>query len=285
MANLYCVIGMSATLVSPILSSALANIQALEPSEIIQGALTPLQREIERQKLRLSSAQAEERRDAVTRLGSMHHPEASRVAIIALRDPLPIVRATAAASVLSLPVEESAGSLIPLLSDKDEFVRQAVAYALGKTRSRSAVFPLIERLVADKRDAVRGAAAVALGEIADPAGVSSLASVLDSQFASSSAKTNKKSKKEENPFVLRAAAQSLGQIGSRAGLSALIKVLEDGKAVDDVRREAAIALGLIGDSSAIPALRIALTAADPYLSEAAHNAIRKILRSKAGSGN
>jgi HEAT repeat protein len=245
--------------------------------------LTPLQREIEKQRLRLSSAETEDRREAVTRLGLMHHPAASRVALSALSDPSPIVRATAATSVLSLPAEESAASLLPLLADKDEFVRQQVAYALGQTRSRAAVAPLIERL-SDKKESVRGAAAVALGQIGDATAVASLAAILNPQAGLTPAKKKQKSKGERNPFVLRAAAHSLGQIGSRDGLPALIVVLQDEKAGDDLRREAAFALGAIGDSSAIPALRGALTARDPYLSQAAQEAIRKISRLQNSGG-
>jgi len=64
--------------------------------------------------------------------------------------------------------------------------------------------------------------------------------------------------------VLRAAARSLGQIRSRAGLPALIAVLNDEQAENDVRRESAFALGAVGDSSALPALREAVTHGDPY---------------------
>lgn len=245
--------------------------------------LTPLQLEIEKQRLRLSSADTEERREALTRLGSMHHPAASRAALSALSDPSPIVRATAAAALLSLPAAESAASLVPLLADKEEFVRQQVAYALGQTRSRIAVPALIERLT-DKKDSVRGSAAVALGQIADAAAVSNLAALLNPQSGSIPTKKNKKAKREQNPFVLRAAARSLGQIGDRAGLPALIVVLQDEKAEDDVRREAAYALGAIGDPSAIPVLRGALTTRDPYLSQAAHEAIRKISRLQNSRG-
>ena len=245
--------------------------------------LTPLQLEIEKQRLRLSSAEIEDRREALMRLGSMHHPEASRVALSALNDPSPIVRATATASVLSLPAEESVTSLIPLLSDKDEFVRQQAAYALGQTRSRAAVADLIERLT-DKEDSVRGAAAVALGQIADATAVTSLAAVLNAQPGLKSAGKNKRSKSERNPFVLRAAAHSLGQIGSRAGVPVLITVLQDEKVEDDVRREAAFALGAIGDAAALPALHNAMTASDPYLAAAAHEAIRKISRPQVGGG-
>jgi HEAT repeat protein len=263
-----------------VLSLATTGVFAVVPSKqdrITSQHLTPLQLEIEKQRLRLSSAEVEDRREALTRLGSLHHPEASRVAVSALRDPSPIIRATAASSVLSLPAEESAASLLPLLIDKDEFVRQQVAYALGQTRSRGAVAALIERLT-DKKDSVRGSAAVALGQIADPAAVTALAAVLNPQPGSTPAKKNKKAKREQNAFVLRAAAHALGQIGDHAGLPALIGVLQDEKAEDDVRREAAIALGAIGDSAAIPALRNALTARDPYLAQAAHQAIRRISR-------
>jgi HEAT repeat protein len=247
------------------------------------GSLTPLQLEIEKQRQRLGSAEIEERREAVTRLGSMLHPRASRVALSVLNDPAPIVRATAAAAILSLPAEESAASLIPLLGDKDEFVRQQVAYALGQTRSHAAVAPLIERL-SDKKESVRGAAAVALGQIGDATVVISLAAILNPQAGLTPAKKKQKSKGERNPFVLRAAAHSLGQIGSREALPALIVVLQDEKAEADVRREAAFALGAIGDLSAIPVLQSALMARDPYLSSAAHEAIRKISRSRITGG-
>ena len=211
------------------------------------------------------------------RLAALRHPDASRVAVSALDDTAAIVRATASGAVQWLPAEEGAAALLPLLGDKDEFVRQEAAYALGRTKSRSAVTPLIERLAKDKKDGVRGAAAVALGQIADEAAVVSLAQVLSPQTSLPGAKA----RKEKNAFVLRAAAVSLGQIGSRAGLPALVAALEDEKTTDDVRREAARALGLIGDPAAEPALRKVLMARDAYLSFAAHEALRRISRRQA----
>src|SRR4026209_502797 len=91
--------------------------------------LTPTQIEIEAQRQRLNSSEVEERRDAVMRLGSLRLAAASRVALPALNDASPIVRATAAKSILSIGAEESVSSLLPLLNDKDEFVRREVAYA------------------------------------------------------------------------------------------------------------------------------------------------------------
>jgi HEAT repeat protein len=243
--------------------------------------LPPLQVEIERQRQRLSSAEVEERRDALMRLRSLQHPQASRAALSALNDPLPIIRATAAVSVLWLPPSESVAALVPLLSDKEEFVRQQAAYALGETHSRLAVAALVERL-ADKKDSVRAAGTVALGQIGDATAVTSLAAILDPQVGFPQSKKSQKSKREKNVFVLRAAVRSLGQIGNRAGVPALLAVLQDEKAEDDVRREVAVSLGLIGDASAVPALRAAAESAhDPYLAEAAQEAIKRISRSQS----
>ena len=236
-------------------------------------SLTPLQSAIETQRERLSSSDVEERRDAVMRLGNLHVAEASRAAMPALSDVSPIVRATAAKAVLSLDPNESVSVLLPLLKDKDEFVRREAAYALGRTRSRNATAALSERLLTDKEDGVRAAAAVALGNIRDEAAVVTLASTLAPEF---SERGSSKRKREQNVFVLRAAAVALGQIGSRAGTPALIAVLTNEKLDSDVRREAARSLGTIGDPAAAPALRDASKAADPFLSQIAHEALRKL---------
>jgi HEAT repeat protein len=236
-------------------------------------SLTPLQIAIENQRERLASSDVEERRDALMRLGNLHTAEASRAAVPALSDPSPIIRVTATKAVLSLDPNESVSVLVPLLKDKDEFVRREAAYSLGRTRSRSATAALSERLLSDKEDGVRAAAAVALGNIADEAAVVSLAGVLAPELA---AREGSKRKREQNVFVLRAAAVALGQIGSRAGTSALVAVLANEKLDSDVRREAARALGSIGDPAAAPALRAASTAADPFLSQIAYEALRKL---------
>ena len=248
--------------------------RALETTRLTQGNdhLTPIQREIERQRQRLSSAEIEERRDALMRLASLERPEASRVATAGLRDPVPIVRATAVHAVLSLPQAEGAAVLIPLLQDKLEFVRRETAYALGETRSRSAAEALSNLLLFDKEAGVRAAAAIALGQIGDDAAVKALSQVLNGTVPPK----GKKKKLRENEFVMRAAAHSLGQIRSRSSVTVLIATLENETNANDVRREAATALGLIGDASAIPSLRAALGAADPYLSEAAREALRRL---------
>ena len=235
--------------------------------------MTGTQQEIERQRQRLSSDSIEERRDALMRLANLKRPEASRAAAGGLNDPSPAVRVMAAHAIVALPPAEVISLLTPLLQDKLEFVRREAAYALGETHSRAAVELLANLLQTDKEAGVRGAAAVALGQIGNEAAVPALAQVL---AGSKAAPKNKKLKGEDNEFVLRAAAHSLGQIRSRAGVEVLIATLGNEMIPADVRREAAIALGLIGDSTAVPALRAAFSSDDPYLSEAARDALRRL---------
>lgn len=244
--------------------------------------LTPMQREIERQRQRLGSLEVEERRDALMRLANLKRPEASRAAAAALIDPSATVRAAAAHAVISLPNQEAASLLLPLLKDKTEFVRREVAFALGATRHSSAVSALVDLLNRDKQRSVRAAAAIALGEIGDAAAVPAL-----SQILTGDGSKKKKSKGAEDEFVVRSAVRSLGQIGSRAAVPTLIAALQNESNSIDTRREAAIALGRLGDAAALPALNAAFQAnADPYLSEAARIAVRQINRTKAkGAGN
>jgi HEAT repeat protein len=237
---------------------------------------------MERERRRLSSSDEEERRDAVMRLGWMKRPESSRIAVIALSDASAIVRATATRAVLSLSPEEAAAALLPLLQDRDEFVRRETAYAIGETRSRSGVQPLIALLLNDKESGVRAAAAVALGQLGDEAAAAPLADSLDRRVSGSGILSKlRRSKEPENEFVRRAAARSLGQIRSRTGVPALVSALADEDSGDDVRREAARALGLIADPSAIPALKGVLDARDPYLSRLAYEALLRIAPAEA----
>ena len=241
--------------------------------------LTPRQRAIEKQRRRLASSDEEERRDAVTKLGSMKHPDASRVAATALNDPAVIIRATAADAVLSLPSEDVVVLLVPLLNDKKEFVRRQVAFALGETHNPSAIEGLVTALERDKQPSVRGAAAVALGKIGDASASSHLARTIDPGFRASQRFNQKgRGKDEKDHFVLRASARSLGQLRSRASVPALIVTLANEHLSNDVRREAAYSLGLIGDVAAIPALRAAAEARDPFLARLAFEALRKISR-------
>lgn len=248
-----------------------------------QSAPTPLQREIEIQRARLSSPNQEERRDAVTRLGAMARPEGSRAAAAALGDSSAVVRATAARAVLSLGPGEAAALLIPLLRDRDEFVRREVAHALGMTRSPLAVGALAVALETDREASVRGAAAVALGRIGDASAAPALIGALSRRLPAPGFFNRLRRRRiEEDEFVRRASAAALGLLRSREGVPVLIAALSDERTPDDIRREAAQALGLIGDPAAVPALRAALAARDPYLASIAFDALH-ILEPRGGT--
>ncbi len=250
---------------------------ASQPVRAVQRELTPLQQEIKVLTARLSSVDTEERREAVMRLGALRRPEGSRAAAAALGDTAAIVRAHAARAVLSLPTGEAASLILPLLRDRDEFVRREAAYALGLTRSGTGVSALSAALETDKQPSVRGAAAVALGQVGDAAAVPALAGALSRRLqASGFFNRLRRRKVEEDEFVRRAAAVALGQIGSREAVPVLVETLSNARTPDDVRREAARALGLIGDPAAVPALRSVLTHRDPYLSRIAFEALRRL---------
>ncbi len=274
--------GLAMLLILPVATTASrAQSRSLVSSAVVAPYLLPTfarqTTETERQRARLTSSSIEERRDAVQRLGAIKRPDASRVAATALRDESAIVRATAAAAVLSLPAEEAAAALAPLLRDRDEFVRQQAAYALGKTGVKTNVPALVNVLGQDKSAGVRGAAAVALGEIADESATIPLTQILSKRVrASGLLNRARRRTAAENEFVRRAAAHSLGQIGSRAAVPALITALIDITTSNDVRREAARALGLINDPAAIPSLQSVLAAPDPYLSRIAFEALKRL---------
>jgi len=250
----------------------------------------------------LNSGSTEEKRDVLMQLRSLRSEEASRVAVSALKDGNPMVRATAVSSVIFLPKVEAAAALLPLLNDKDEFVRSEAAYALGTVGDPSAASHLIKSLTADKSQAVCSAAAVSLGKVGNPDVVSPLVAVLN------------QTPTENNEMLRRAAARSIGQIAQimRSGkvlvitpqnflperfkdfkdidakpspdllahfagaVKMLIHVLDSTKEADDTRREAAFALGAIGDPSAMPVLSKYISSSDVYLAEISKEALLKL---------
>ncbi len=244
----------------------------------------------------------EQKREALFQIRNIETAEASRVAIPALRDGDEIVRATAAFSVIFLPSDEAAQVLVPLLNDKKELVRRETAYALGKVRNPVAINPLLQVMQKDKVLEVRNAAIIALGQIGEASAVDELVKLLQ------------KKPKDKEVFLRRSAARSIGQIAQiiqtgkvkvttpedflpekyhviekpeyanlieafpmfQLANSVLIQTLQNVKESDDVKREAAFALGEIGDVSAIPILRANLTAKDYYLVQICQAALNKI---------
>lgn len=250
----------------------------------------------------INRGNSEQKRNALFEIRNLKTPEAARLAVSSLGDGDEIVRATAARSVVYLPSEEAFRVLVPLLKDKKPFVRKETAYALGLTRNASAVSFLTEVIQKDKIQEVKDAATVALGEIGEASAVDALLGIL----------RRKPQSKEE--FMRRAAARSIGQISQiiqtanyevrtpqsileekykvfaaakyanlaevfpafRPAISILSDVLQSPREADDVKREAAFALGAIGEAAALPVLQSKLGAEDYYLAEICRESILKI---------
>lgn len=271
-----------------------ASGQALEAKldELSPADAARLQSQIER-------GSKEEKRAALFDIRNLRSASASRIALPALRDKDEVVRATAASSVIFLPREEAARAVVPLLDDKAEFVRREAAYALGEIGHSLATAPLVKLIRGKAMPEVRTAAAVGVGKIGDTSAIEGLIAVLRSN------------PREDEEFLRRSAARSVGQIaqikrtGERSVLTpqnflpdkfkdlgpeggggkiaefatavdVLIAVLRNNSESDDTRREAAFALGAIGDPRAIPALQTNSSASDPYLAEICREALLKI---------
>lgn len=210
---------------------------------------------------KLKSSDDEERREAVLMLGAMRDPATIPALSAALNDAAPRVRAIALHGLSML----HDASLVPLIAnsvtkDKLPFVRKAGAYALGEIGSPEGTPTLITAL-RDKDLEVRGAAVVSLAHQPDASAIAPLISALE----------------DKSEFVRAHAAAALG-INSRAAAQAvpnLVKMLTSDKD-PEARRQAAAALGLIGEPSALPALEHAIHSSDPYLSQAAREAIPQI---------
>lgn len=246
---------------------------------------------------KIATGTVEEKRNALFAIRNLHTEDASRIAVPALSDLSEIVRATAAAAVISLPKPEAAKLLISLLSDKAEFVRSEAAFALGEVGDAFAVQYLIQRLQKDS-GTVRSAVAAALGKIGDVSGVEALNAVLkakpneaDENLRRSAARaigqiaqvlrTGKRSEVTPQNFLPAKFKNSLSATGSvvtsypifRNSATILTGVLSNSKEADDVRREAAFALGSIGDASSKTILSNHLNSPDNYLAEICKEAL------------
>lgn len=253
----------------------------------------------------IRSGTTEQKRDALFQTRNLGSEIASRTAVPALTDADPIVRATAAGSIVFLPKTEAAKLLVPMLADKDEFVRKETAYALAEVGDDSAMLGehnygdiadgLWNALEKEKSAEVRSGIVIAMGRAGGLKSVERLLWYL-----------NKPESRSEE-FLRRSAIRSIGFVAEtlRSGerkmhylrigddelrtldyaeefrpfssaADLFIKILEDPKEVDDVKREAAGAIGHIKARRGIPALTASLKASDPYLAEIAREALAKI---------
>jgi HEAT repeat protein len=236
----------------------------VEPAMLQENQLSPddfKARETLRLTSLLKSPEEEVRLDTVIRLSALRTPGAAGALASAASDQSERVRAAAIVGIGNCGDTAFAPIVIArLLEDKSIPVRKSAAYALGKLRYDQSVAALTSALH-DKDLEVRGAAAVSLGEYEGPAAITALIAALS----------------EKSEFVQERAARALGRYGpaSASAVSTLMKLLT-GDAVHGVKLHAAIALGQIGDRSAVPALEKAARDKDPYVSRAALEALKTI---------
>ncbi len=251
---------------------------------------------------RLRNGDVEQKREALFQLRNLRSEAASRIAVTALTDSSDIVRATAASSVVFLPPPDAARALIPLLDDRAPFVRKEAAYSLGAAEANDAVNGLLSVMQRDKDLEVRSAAAAAVGMIGDQAAVPYLIAIL------------KQKPSDDREFLRRSAARSIGQIAQhirsgssrvvtpqnflpekfkdvdlanaeladspafRDAVDVLAKVLSNRSEAPDTRREAAYALGALGDKTVIALLRNFAANPDPFMAEIARESLLRIER-------
>lgn len=247
----------------------------------------------------IQSGTIEQKREALFQIRNLRSEPASRIALPALKDADPIVRATAAASVVFLPKPETVGALALILTDDDAFVRKETAFALGSVKSSDSASVLIAALEREKDLEVKSALVVALGYTGNLSAVEPLISLM------------KAKPKEETEFLRRSAARSIGQIAQilkssstytvtpesflpdkykakdggnitrqfpifKSSVTILSEVLRSREESDDTRREAAFALGTIGDKTAFGLLESHKNSPDPYLAEICKEALLKM---------
>jgi HEAT repeat protein len=238
------------------------------PLETTQQVSEDSNSEIARLTAQLKSSDEEERRNATVMLVALDTAAAIPALTAAANDPSERVRALAITGLAQL----GDPSLVPIIAarlaqDKKPFVRKAAAYGLGKLHSNEGTLALVAALK-DKDSEVRGAAAVALGDYADETAIAPLTQSLE----------------DKSEFVRAQSARALGVNGraARAAVPLLIRRLASDKD-QEVKRQAATALGRIGEQSALSALKQAELDRDPYLSQAASEAIKMI--TEAGANN
>lgn len=227
---------------------------------------------------RLASGDEEERIDAVARISALwrDRPDsADASAITAIGDSLrqdssPVVRALAARALETSAGSHSGGDAVATLiaalgKEREVAVRKAIIYALARYPQPQVTAALIP-VLNDRNSELRATAAYALAESGDSAIEQPLIEAL------------RRRGKDEDAFARSQAARGLGRIGGRDSINPLLETLTRDKS-QEVRREAARALGRIAskqDAKVIEALRDAALSNDPYLADAADDAIASI---------
>lgn len=162
------------------------------------------------------------------------------------------LRVDALLAVARLADPQSIPSLVRLTRSKEKQVRLAALYGLLRLADkldRASVLQL-ESILADAVPGCRALAALVFGRVSEQQGQPLPPKVRSQLVAALESRRVRNDDSEE--LFLSAAAQALGRAHDRAAVPLLIDVLRLGN--DEVERQAAWALGQIGDPRAIPVL-------------------------------
>lgn len=189
--------------------------------------------------------------------------------------------ASAAEALGRLRDAESMEPLLAALTTAEPSVRISILEALGRL-GRAEALPALLAALDDPVPAVRWAAAGALGQLGQAEAATALSARLVAgarrrEAATAAGRRSRRRGQAGEPAPVRQRlAWALGRTGGGSeAVAALVGALDDVDA--EVRRQAALALGALGDPAALPALRSFLadlgSEGDGSLAEAARAAI------------
>ena len=199
-------------------------------------------------------------RDLVVRaVGGYETPPSHLKTLLAdLRDEDTEMRSDAASELGFTGDPQAVRALVIALEDRQETVRRLAAEALARLGDAGAVGALVERLK-DDAGPVRQAAEQALAGF----GIAAVPALAEAVAAGAG--------RGRSSPGLHAAARVLGRIGDERAVDPLALLLREGP--PEARATAAEALGALGLTGGIPALRAALGDPVPEVREAARRAI------------
>jgi HEAT repeat protein len=157
-----------------------------------------------------------------------------------LHDERPEMRRTAAESLGKIGDRESTDSILPLVQDPVEAVREASVTAMGRIKppATDTIVALLAQALEDPVESVKQAAVIAIGEIEpDPRFLEPIVGLLRSS----------------NAATRKAAARALLQIDSSQSVSSLIAAGQDSD--PEVRQGIVAAVGEVGSVAVSPWLR------------------------------
>lgn len=185
---------------------------------------------------------------AIDALQDMHEPEAYDALIAAAKDPSADVRDAALSALKDSKNPSAIPVFINALQDKDELVRLTAVEALQNIHEPEAY----DALIAAVKDPSAHVRATALSELEDSKNPGTIPVIINAL-------------QDKEVTVACRAARCLGHLKADPAFDPLLTILNNKKEYADLRADAAIALGDIGNQKAIPYLTSCLKDKDSQI--------------------